>query len=198
MPAAITTASKYIILRSGWTMSMLRTALLNALRRRRRDLLLPKVDESLTIDMDPAATYEYTVPTGFVAIQSILRELVGGDASFIVELQPEWWYISKAATKKIVFDKGVNSFVNFLHDGCKLRIIGQQYQTEPDSDDDTLSIQTGNLLWLAVANAYNMRSPADSGDAEHFRVLERMALENFNSVKEFTSLWPGSRLVEDA
>jgi hypothetical protein len=189
--------SKWILLQGGWSVAQLKAAWVNAIRAERRHFLVPKVDESITLSMSPTATYEYTVPAGFVAIQDILREESVGSGNFVRPLLPEVWWVNKAAGK-IVFDKAVNDRFGFLVHGAKLRILGQAYETEPTSDSSVLQIPTGNLVWLAAANAYNMRATQDVGDVAHIRDMAArfQAVYQARAPVDFVTVWPGSRLVE--
>lgn len=192
------TDSQYFIMQLGWNRQTLGNAFLQAMYLRKKYLLLPKEDESLTL---VASTYEYTVPTGFMAIQTILRESEAGSGIFTQEIPHDFWRINKEATRQIIFDKRADDVYHFLVAGCKLHITGQQYETIPPAagDTGTVSVATGVLLLLATWLAHMQAAPADASDLERRRALAEMAKRAYDACAkdEQVAVWPGSKLVEE-
>lgn len=194
---APTTSSKYIILKDGWNPLRLRTALINALRQRRRFLLKPKVDESLTILTGP--TYAYTVPTGFAAIQKVYREDTVGGGLFTSPIPEDYWYINRAATRQIVFEKVAQDRDPFLLTGAKLRLIGQAYETEPTADSDTITVQMGSLILFAAVTALLSTLAMDPTNARRATAQASMLLQEFQRTwqQDVTPIWPNSKVVDE-
>lgn len=188
--------TQYILLRKEWTIDHLRNAWKQALGRERKNLLLPKVDSTtITLDSGPPVVYAYNVPTGFYAIQHILREAVAGEGNFTAEIDFEWWNFNRGTSPvQIVFDKLVNDQVGFIVDGCLLRIIGQQVETIPDEDTDSLTVPTGGLIYLAAALALSSQGAAREEDRRH-RMGASDFLRLFNESRDRMPLLPGSKIV---
>ena len=189
--------TKYIILDGTWRINQIRTALINVLRQRRRFLLEPKVDQtSLTL---VAGTYEYTVPTGFAAIQSIVRESQPSSGVFNFPLGHDWWYINRAATRQIVFEEDADGLELFIVAGCKLRVIGQAYETEPDTDDDVISVQTGSVMLLGAVVALLSRVANDPANSRRHTAQASILLGEFQrtTYQDITPVWPNSRMVDE-
>jgi hypothetical protein len=197
LPAAFAGNPNYILLHKEWSAGELFNAINLAFRQRQRFHLRAKIDESLTIDMDPTATYAYTVPSGFYAIRDIIREISPASGNYTEYLPHEWWWINKATTRQLVFDKKVNDQLGFLVDGCKLRIMGQQLDTEPTLQTSVLNVPTGNLLNLAAAIALEGKAMRDVRDAERFLASARYYRSIFDDKADVTGLVPNSVLVED-
>lgn len=196
---APTTTSRYIVLQQGWTAQNLRTMLITALRLRRRFLLEPMVDESITLDNDPALTLAYTVPTGIAAIQKIFRESDVGSGLFTVPLPDDFWYLNRAATRQIAFELPAEDLYGFLLHGCKLRIIGQKYETEPDSDDDVVSVQTAGIVLMAAFISHLSRVASDPQNSRRHTASASMLIQEFQRVsqQDVTPVWPGSKVVDE-
>lgn len=191
--------TKYIILESPWTAAQIRSALLTSMRLHRRDLLEPMVDESLTISSSPTITYGYTVPTGFAAIQQIWRENEVSGGLFTYPIPWDAWWIDRSATKKIVFEKLANDLHSFLLNGAKLRVVGQKYETEPDSDDDVVSVQTGGLITFSAVLALLGRVATDPTNARRYTATSSMLLQEYQRSHrdDVQRVWPQSRMVEE-
>lgn len=198
--ATIDSTSRYLILKKGWTMADLRTAFLMAMRRRRRMYMLPKVDESITLAISAGVIdYRYDVPAGFAAIQSIVREMTASGSDFHKPLADDYWYINRAATREIVFQKVANDNDPFIVDGLKIRIIGQQYETEPTADTSSLTIPTGALLLLAASLALMTARSRDIQNTQGFGQTSQALYQEWLVARgdDETLINPGSKLVNE-
>jgi hypothetical protein len=179
-----TTASKYEIHRAWPVLDAYNPMILMAFRSRRKRTLLAKTDETVTL---VAGTYEYTIPTGFVAINEVWRADSAG--LYVEEIPRRDLWVDRGG-KKLVFDKAAALAAGYIIAGRKLRIIGQKYDTEPTSDSATFTINTTPIVWLAKAYIH----AAEGNDASMNAALKASELD---LVDDETPLWPGSLIVEE-
>lgn len=159
------TDASYFTLNPHWRIANLRTAIKLAIREQRKFYMLPKVDTSLTLDFDATPVYEYTVPTGFACIDDIWVERTAGGSDYLDPVPPDAWYINRGSTKQIVFEKAANDRLGFMKNGHKIKVVGQEYETEPTADSSTLTIPMGALIFLAAAFAHGIARSNDVNNA---------------------------------
>jgi len=180
-PAA---GTKYEIHRAWSVLDAYNPMILMAFRSRRKRTLLAKTDETVTLT---ASTYEYPIPTGFVAINEVWR--ADGDGLYTEEIPMRDLWVDRGS-KKLVFDKAAALAASYIVAGRKLRIIGQKYDTEPTLDADTFTVNTTPIVWLAKAYIH----AAEGNDASMNAALKASELD---IAEDETPLWPGSLIVEE-
>ncbi|MBU2118758.1 MAG: hypothetical protein KJ954_14315 [Alphaproteobacteria bacterium] len=114
------------------------------------EALADKVDETLAV---LASTYEYTVPTGFYTIETILQEQATANRydPYTDRLDPEkGWRILRSSTKKIWFDSNLVSLVV----GRNLRVIGQQLAPQLTTDASTTDVNPAYIVEQAAARLH--------------------------------------------
>ena len=97
--------------------------------------------------VDVAADYiwEYTVPSGFIAISEVWQESsVHNEYDFL--LPDKWWYIKPDSTRKLVFDKRFWT----PEPGYRMLIKGQKKATEPTADTSTIELNEEYVKAYAV------------------------------------------------
>lgn len=194
-----TSSSKYLVLKEGWTIGMLRSAWLQAMRRRREYYMLPLIDESIELVVTVGVpTYEYGIPTGFATIQDIVREDTDGGADFNTVIPPDCWFISTQSSPKIVFEKAANDQLGYIVDGLALRVVGQKYESEPATDSSTFDIPTGALLLLAASIACQARRTGDTQNTGGYGQLANTYFQEWLNARgdDEKQVWPRSRWVK--
>jgi hypothetical protein len=158
--------------------------ILMAFRSRRKRTLLAMTDETVVL---VASTYEYDIPSGFVAINEVWREDDDGLFSVVIPMRDLW--VDRGA-KHLCFDKAAAEAAGYIVAGQHLRIIGQKYDSEPASDSATFTINTTPIVWLAKAYIH----AAEGNDASMNAALKASELD---LTDDETPLWPGSLIVEE-
>lgn len=177
---APSTDSQWILLKENWTVGQLRQAFINSLLQRREYYMLPKVDESLTLAVTAGVpTYAYTVPSGFATISRIVREDNVSGSDFLTPIPMDAWYINRAATKQIVFEKVANDHWQFIVNGLKLRIVGQQYETEPSADSSSLTIPHAALNLLAASKALQVMRTTDNTNSRGYSGMANLLYQEW-------------------
>ena len=179
-----TTASKYEIHRAWSVLDAYNPMILMAFRSRRKRTLLAMTDETVVL---VASTYEYDIPSGFVAINEVWRE--DDDGLFTLEIPLRDLWVDRGS-KHLVFDKAAAVASTHIVAGQHLRIIGQKYDSEPATDAATFSVNTTPIVWLAKAYIH----AAEGNDASMNAALK---VSELDIAEDETPLWPGSLIVEE-
>jgi len=136
--------------------------------------LIDKADVTLAI---AASTYEYVIPSGFVAISDIYEETSTADLYEAKPIQRSLWTISNklvtsVVTPIIIFDRDNWSGTT----GHNLRVVGQAKQgelsVETGASADTCLLNPAIVLAFAKANLYISKGMLAEGNAL-FQLAER-------------------------
>ena len=176
--------TKYEIHRAWSVLDAYNPMILMAFRSRRKRTLLAMTDETVVL---VASTYEYDIPSGFVAINEVWRE--DDDGLFTLEIPLRDLWVDRGS-KHLVFDKAAAVASTHIVAGQHLRIIGQKYDSEPATDAATFSVNTTPIVWLAKAYIH----AAEGNDASMNAALKVSELDLSD---DETPLWPGSLIVEE-
>lgn len=130
-------------------------------------VMIDKAD--VTLEM-AASTYEYTIPSGFVAIRQIFPETSTANLYEAKPISPDLWgvqikLVSTVPTAIIVFDRD-----NWTPTASRnLRVIGQSKQdrlsTETGATPDTCLINPDLVLSFALANLHIYKGQLAEGVA---------------------------------
>lgn len=141
--------------------------------------LIYKVDETVEIQSD---TYEYVIPSGFVAIYRLTQE--DDDDDFPDVISPNQYKIIRGAVPKIHFYRTDSSRISqdhwlgntwaedYLDDGKKLRIEGLSKQEKLTSDSDVCYLAPNYIVWKAAAIVLGARVTANDYDSYKARQEE--------------------------
>ena len=136
--------------------------------------LIDKADVTLAI---LASTYEYVIPSGFVALSDIYEETSTADLYEAKPIQRNLWTISNklvttTVTPIIIFDRDYWSGTT----GHNLRVVGQAKQgelsVETGASADTCLLNPAIVLAFAKANLYLSKGMLAEGNAL-FQLAER-------------------------
>ncbi len=159
------------------------TAINRAIDALSRLILIDKVDETLSL---VASTYEYNIPSGFLAIDSIYMET---STASLFEARPidSWlWKVVNKATPVIVFNRDHWSPTA----SRDLRLIGQAKQATLSAESSTCALPTHFVLALARGELH-----AAKGQLAEYRTLHNDTLSEVMSGGWHTPIRPGSQVI---
>ena len=166
---------------AGWSKVLLDAAVNWAINRLGRIIALDKIDESLTL---AAATYEYSIPSGFISIRQIYLETSTAGRFYTKPISDRLWRIVDAATPQIAFDPDDFSITT----SRKLQIHGQQLQAELSAEASTCALPPHIVLDLALSHLKVMK-----GDIAEALALEERTIMAAQEYRQ--GITPGSRIV---
>lgn len=133
---------------------------------KRRKLITPSVDTSLTWTTDQ---YDYTVPTGIVAIERVefSTETGAPDSDEYDHIDNDRWTVRLSGTRKLVFAARMGQPAS----GTVIRITGWQEYSEPTADTDSYELDPWPLVYSAAVHA--ALSLVSRMPSQHWREVAR-------------------------
>uniref|UniRef100_A0A6M3IPJ6 Uncharacterized protein n=1 Tax=viral metagenome TaxID=1070528 RepID=A0A6M3IPJ6_9ZZZZ len=161
-----TDTTDYFELHRRFSTSQYNDAINRAIEMGKDEYLLDKKDETATLVTD---TYEYAVPSGFRYISQIYREDTTDDDTYYVQNlidSRKWWVVPVNATNSVIkFADNMYPIGSDLN-GQKLRIIGQQLQSNLTNDADTCLLPSEFVIQQARAILLSQEKGSDERQAK--------------------------------
>lgn len=146
-----TDTTDYFELHKKYSTARYNDAINRAIEMGKDEYLLDKKDETATFATN---TYEYAVPSGFRYIEQIYYEdTVDDDTYYPRNLidKRKWWIVPVNSTNTVIkFADSLFPIGSDLNEQ-KMRIIGQQLQSNLSNDDDTCALPSEYVIQMARA-----------------------------------------------
>ncbi len=159
-PAATLTAGDLVEMHRTWTVSEMNDAVNHAIEMVAKEALVHKVDTSLELATD---TYQYTLPTQFLFVQSVEIESATADRyDKESPIDPRYWRIVPASTIKLEFVSERWTPTN----GRNLRVTGLASPSVLDTDGEECPINPAYISYQAAALLHQSRIRGTDVDSE--------------------------------